>query len=284
METKSNKTVAITGAGSGLGKEIAIGFAAKGYKVFGTAFSQQEIDGFQKTPGTVELTVTDITKEEDVIRWVKVVTSSIGKKGLDILVNNAGVLTPGPMELLPLNVIRHEFEVNVFGSLAVTNAFLPLLRTAKGRIVQIGSFTGRFPLPFSGPSSASKATLEAFAEVYRLELKPFHVDYILVQPGNLLTGGPAKTAALLQKVSAAMTPEQNKLYGERFKRFSESLNRMQSEGLPAAEAAEQVIEIAEHTPAPIRATVGTDAAQILQMVREKSDEELDAFRLKLLNI
>lgn len=286
METKLNKTVAITGAGSGLGKDIALGFAAKGYKVFGTAFSQEEMYEFQKSPGTADITlaITDITKEQDVAKWVSAVTASIADKGLDILINNAGVLTPGPMELIPLDAIRHEFEVNVFGSLAVTNAFLPLLRKAKGRIVQIGSLTGWFPLPFSGPSSASKATVEAFADVYRLELKPLGVEYVMVQPGNMLTGGPAKTAALLQKISDTMTPEQKALYGERFKRFSDSLNKMQSEGLPGAEAAKQIIEIAEQTPAPTRATVGTDAAEILQMVHEKSDEELDAFKEKLLNI
>lgn len=286
METKLNKTVAITGAGSGLGKDIALGFAAKGYKVFGTAFSQEEMYEFQKSPGTADITlaITDITKEQDVAKWVSAVTASIADKGLDILINNAGVLTPGPMELIPLDAIRHEFEVNVFGSLAVTNAFLPLLRKAKGRIVQIGSLTGWFPLPFSGPSSASKATVEAFADVYRLELKPLSVEYVMVQPGNMLTGGPAKTAALLQKISDTMTPEQKALYGERFKRFSDSLNKMQSEGLPGAEAAKQIIEIAEQTPAPTRATVGTDAAEILQMVHEKSDEELDAFKEKLLNI
>ena len=75
---------------------------------------------------------------------------------LDLLINNAGVLTPGPMEVLSLSSVRREFEVNVFGSLATIQAFLPLLRQAKGRIVQIGSMTGRFPLPFSGPSSSSR--------------------------------------------------------------------------------------------------------------------------------
>jgi NAD(P)-dependent dehydrogenase (short-subunit alcohol dehydrogenase family) len=116
------------------------------------------------------------------------------------------------MEVLSLSAVRREFEVNVFGSLASIHAFLPLLRQAKGRIVQIGSLTGRFPLPFSGPSSASKATMEAFADVYRTELKPFGVDFIMVQPGNMLTGGPIKTAAQLKQVSENMTVEQKNLY------------------------------------------------------------------------
>jgi NAD(P)-dependent dehydrogenase (short-subunit alcohol dehydrogenase family) len=82
----------------------------------------------------------------------------------------------------------------VFGSLAAINAFLPALRKARGRIVRI--VTARLPLPFNGPSSASKAALEAFADVYRGELKPFGVAFVMAQPGNMATGGPAKTAAL----------------------------------------------------------------------------------------
>jgi NAD(P)-dependent dehydrogenase (short-subunit alcohol dehydrogenase family) len=202
--------------------------------------------------------------------------------GLGLLINNAGVLTPGPMEVLSLSAVRHEFEVNVVGSLATIHAFLPLLRQAKGRIVQIGSMTGRFPLPFSGPSSASKAAMEAFADVYRTELKPFGIDFIMVQPGSLLTGGPAKTAAQLKQVSENMTVEQKNLYGKYFDQFAIGLNKMQAAGLPSSEAAARVIEISEQVPAPIRVPVGKDAEELLRAVREKSDEELDTMKAQIL--
>jgi NAD(P)-dependent dehydrogenase (short-subunit alcohol dehydrogenase family) len=200
---------------------------------------------------------------------------------LDLLINNAGVLTPGPMEVLSLSAVRHEFEVNLFGSLATIHAFLPLLRQAKGRIVQIGSMTGRFPLPFSGPSSASKAAMEAFADVYRTELKPFGIDFIMVQPGSLLTGGGAKTAAQLKQVSENMTVEQKDLYGKYFDQFATALNKMQDSGLPASEAAARIIEISEQVPAPIRAIVGKDAEELLRAVHEKSDEELDIMKAQI---
>ena len=191
-------TVAITGAGSGLGRELALGFSATGCRVFGTSQSANETAEFQNQSAggeEITLTITDITKEEQVNSWKEQVRKLLNGDGLDLLINNAGVLTPGPMEVLSLSAVRREFEVNVFGSLAAIHTFLPLLRQAKGRIVQIGSMTGRFPLPFSGPSSASKAAMEAFADVYRTELKPFGIDFIMVQPGAMLTGGPAKTAA-----------------------------------------------------------------------------------------
>jgi len=283
MSNQLKRTAAVTGAGSGLGLEIVLGLATRGYKVFGTAFSAKEITEFEKTSkgADVTLTVCDITKEEDVKKWGNIVKSFINDSGLDLLINNAGVLTPGPMEVLALDAIRREFEVNVFGSISVINAFLPSLRKSKGRVVQIGSMTGRFPLPFSGPSSASKATMEAFADVYRTELKPFGVDFVMAQPGNMVTGGPAKTAVQLKQLSDNMTAEQKQLYGKYFEQFAASLNNMQNAGLSAKAAAIRVIEISEQVPAPTRATVGKDAEEILQMVREKSDEELDNFRIKL---
>jgi NAD(P)-dependent dehydrogenase (short-subunit alcohol dehydrogenase family) len=138
----------------------------------------------------VVLTICDVTDESAVQSWAKQVSESLGDDGLDVLVNNAGILTPGPLELLPLDAIKHEFDVNVFGSLAVIHAFLPALRKARGRILQIGSMSGRFPLPFNGPSSGSKAALEAFADVYRGELKPFDINFVMIQgqPGHRRAG------------------------------------------------------------------------------------------------
>jgi NAD(P)-dependent dehydrogenase (short-subunit alcohol dehydrogenase family) len=285
-QTKNQRvsTVAITGAGSGLGRELAIGFSAKGFRVFGTSQSANEtLEVQSQSAGSEKIifTITDITKEEQINNWKEQVRKLLNGDGLDLLINNAGVLTPGPMEVLSLSAVRREFEVNVFGSLATIQAFLPLLRQAKGRIVQIGSMTGRFPLPFSGPSSASKAAMEAFADVYRTELKPLGIDFTMVQPGSLLTGGPAKTAAQLRHVSENMTVEQRNLYGKYFDQFSTALNRMQNAGLPASTAAEMIIEISKQVPAPIRAPVGKDAEELLWAVHEKSDEELDIMKAQI---
>lgn len=282
---QGSRSAAITGAGSGLGRDIALGLAARGYHVFGTALNPQEVSELrQASGGKAELSLCDITDEKAVNQWVSRLSALLGQSGLDLLISNAGILTPGPLEALPLAAIKHEFEVNVFGSIAVINAFLPALRKARGRIVQIGAMTGRFPIPFNGPSSASKATLEAFADIYRAELKPFGVDFVIAQAGNLLTGGPVKTAAALKQASDSMTPAQRELYGEAFDTFAAALNKMQGSGLPSVEAAQRVIELAEQTPAPSRAPVGTDAEKILQLVREKSDAELDVLRLQLVGL
>jgi NAD(P)-dependent dehydrogenase (short-subunit alcohol dehydrogenase family) len=281
----SGKSAAVTGAGSGLGRDIALGFAAKGYVVFGTAISAAEVQDLKEASGgCVSLRVCDITNEQSVRAWAAGVSDALGAAGLDLLINNAGILTPGPLEVLPLEAVRREFEVNVFGALSVVNALLPALRKARGRFVQISTWTASVPLPFNGPSGASKAAMEVFAAVYRAELKPFGIDVVVAPAGNMRTGGPAKTAAALSRIADGMTSEQRDLYGQTFGTFAAALNDMQNSGLDSASAARRVIELAEQTPAPRRAPVGADAEEMLRLVHERSDAELDALRLKLVGL
>lgn len=277
------RSAAITGAGSGLGRDIALGLAEKGYAVFGTAMTEAEARDLKNASNErVSLSLCDITKEPEVKAWAGQVSGALGDgRGLDLLISNAGILTPGPLEVLPLDAIRREFDVNVFGALSVMNAFLPALRKARGRIVQISTWTASLPLPFNGPSGASKAAMEVFATVYRAELKRFGIDVVIAAAGNMRTGGPAKTATALSRVADKMTAGQRELYGETFGAFVTALNGMQNSGLDSPSAAQRVIELAEQSPAPSIAPVGADADEILHLVREKSDAEQDALRLQL---
>lgn len=281
----SGRSAAITGAGGGLGRDIALGLAAKGYIVFGTAMSAAEVQDLKEASGgRVSLAVCDITREAAVKAWADGVSDALGDGGLDLLISNAGILTPGPLEVLGLDAIRREFEVNVFGALSVMNAFLPALRKARGRIVQVSTWTASLPLPFNGPSGASKAAMEVLASVYRAELKHFGIDVVVAAAGNMKTGGPAKTAAALARIADGMTPEQRGLYGHTFESFAAALNGMQGSGLESAAAARRVIELAEQVPPPSRAPVGPDAEEMLRLVREKSDAEQDALRLQLVGL
>ena len=281
----SGRSAVVTGAGSGLGRDIALGLATKGYVVFGTALNAGEVQVLKEASGgRVSLTVCDITKEQAVRAWAASVSDAQGGGGLSLLINNAGILTPGPLEVLPLDAVRHEFEVNVFGALSVVNAFLPALRKARGRIVQISTWTASLPLPFNGPSGASKAAMEVLATVYRAELKPFGIDVVVVPAGNMRTGGPAKTAAALARTAERMTAQERDLYGRAFDTFAAKLNSMQWRGLASADAAARVIEVAEQNPAPRLAAVGRDTEEILRAVREQSDAEQDALRLEIVGL
>jgi NAD(P)-dependent dehydrogenase (short-subunit alcohol dehydrogenase family) len=281
---QEKRSAVVTGGGSGLGRDISLGLAAKGYRVFGTAMSPDEIADLEKASGgAVNLSQCDITDEAAVKTWAGDVMSQNDGR-IDLLISNAGILTPGPLEILPLDAIRREFEVNVFGALAVVRSFLPGLRKARGRIVQVSTMTATLPLPFNGPSGASKAAFDAFAAVFRAELKPFGIDVVLAVAGNMKTGGPAKTAGALQRVSDQMTPEQSELYGKAFNTFATGLNTMQGAGLDSVLAANRVIELAEQVPAPSRGPVGKDAEEVMQLVREKSDAEQDATRLRMVGL
>jgi hypothetical protein len=115
-------------------------------------------------------------------------------------------------------------------------------------------------------------------------LKRFGIDVVVAVAGNMRTGGPAKTAAALSRVADGMTPEQRALYGQAFDKFATTLNGMQSSGLDSVSAATRVIELAEQVPAPSRAPVGGDADEMLRAAREKSDADLDAFRLQIVGL
>jgi NAD(P)-dependent dehydrogenase (short-subunit alcohol dehydrogenase family) len=285
LSEQPGRSAVITGAGGGLGRDLALQLAAKGYVVFGTAIAPAEVQDLKDASGgRVSLTVCDITKPAAVKAWAAGVSEALGETGLNLLISNAGILTPGPLEVLSLDAVRREFEVNVFGALSIINAFLPALRKAPGRIVQVSTWTASVPLPFNGPSGASKAAMEVFATVYRAELKRFGIDVVVAAAGNMKTGGPAKTAAALKRVSDAMTPEQGELYGQTFGTFAAALNGMQNSGLDSAAAARRVIELAEQVPAPSRGSVGADAEEMLRAVREKSDAEQDALRLQLVGL
>lgn len=216
-DNRRRRSAAVTGAGGGLGRATAEALAEAGYHVYAAVRNPADATGGN---GEIEFTQCDVTDSAAVAAWAQRVSSEVGDAGLDVLVSNAGILTLGPLELTGLDEIRRDFEVNVFGSIAVINAFLPTLRVARGRIVQIGSVTGRLPLPFAGVSSAAKASLEAFVDAYRLELRPFGVDVIIAEPGNMRTGGPAKAEADLERIAAGMDDAGRHLYSEAFAAFS----------------------------------------------------------------
>src|SRR5882724_2584918 len=235
------RSAAVTGAGSGLARDIALGLAEKGYEVFGTALTEAEVQDLKNaSSGRVSLALCDITKEPSVKAWARSVSAALGDgRGLDVLISNAGILTPGPLEILPLDAIKREFDVNVFGALSVMTAFLPSLRKSRGRIVQISTWTASLPLPFNGPSGASKAAMEVLSTVFRAELKHLGIDVVIAAAGNMRTGGPAKTAAALSRVADKMTAEQRALYGKTFGAFTNALNSMQDSGLDSRLAAQR---------------------------------------------
>lgn len=182
---QTNGGVVVTGASSGIGAAIVREMAERGFRVFGTVRRARDAAGVEAAGG-IPVTL-DVAYVPGIERAKDAVERGLNGLPLRALVNNAGVPAVGALEHLDLDVLRKALEVNVVGAVAVTQAFLPLLRAAKGRVVNISSVSARMALPFAGPYAASKAALEAISDSLRRELLPTGVDVIVIQPGSVRT-------------------------------------------------------------------------------------------------
>jgi len=179
--------VLITGASSGIGYATATLLARHGTIVF--AGIRRQIDGemlLREGAGNIKPMLLDVTDPTSLLR-ARAKIESIREYRLDALVNNAGIALAGPLELLPIEELRKQFEVNFFGAIAAIQTFLPLLRESCGRIVNVSSISGKLATPFAGAFSASKFALEAASDALRLELRPFGVSVSVVEPGSVRT-------------------------------------------------------------------------------------------------
>jgi NAD(P)-dependent dehydrogenase (short-subunit alcohol dehydrogenase family) len=230
-----SRTVLVTGASSGIGQACAARLARSGWRVF--ACVRRE-GAAPEGADEVLLDVTDPPQLE--------------LERLDGLVNNAGIAVAGPLEYLPVDELRRQLEVNVIGQLRMVQLVLPALRVAHGRIVNVGSISGRSALPFLGAYAMSKFALEAMTDALRVELRPWGIRVSIVEPGTIKT-------PMWTRDRPDPPPEAMVLYGERlaaFRRFA--LER--SEGGEPAEAVAEMVEEALTSPRPkARYLVGRDA-------------------------
>lgn len=252
------RAVVITGASTGIGEACAQQLVQAGFHVF--AGVRQEADGValqQRTAGQVTPLVLDVTDAAQIATAQEQVTAIVGAQGLAGLVNNAGIAVGGPLEFLPIAELQRQMAVNVYGALAVTQAFLPLLRRATGRIINMSSISGLAASPFLGPYAASKYALEALSDALRLELRPWGIAVVLVEPGNIATPIWQKGLAFADELEAQLPAQAHAYYGPIFPFLRAMLSR--SRGTPAAVVA-QVVEQALTARRPqARYLVGHDA-------------------------
>ncbi|MCC7361080.1 MAG: SDR family NAD(P)-dependent oxidoreductase [Anaerolineales bacterium] len=179
------KTMVITGCSTGLGRATALHCAALGWQVWAAVRRPADADSLLAEAGPAAATLTpvlcDITNSAQVAALAQQVGAAT--PGLDVLVNNAGTSYPGPLELLPLDELRAQLEINVVAHLGVSQALLPLLKAARGLLINISSVGGRVAYPLNGPYHMSKFALEAMSDSLRVELAPFGVRVVVVEPG-----------------------------------------------------------------------------------------------------
>jgi hypothetical protein len=199
--------------------------------------------------------------------------------GLDFLVSNAGSLTPGPLEVLPPDALRHDVEVNVLGALRVINGFLPALRTAQGRVVHLRVLAARFPCPAGEGEGARDPVTEALGHLHRGGLESFAGDFVLVRAGSARGGGPAKARAPLQWLVESMTAEQRTLCGDAATELAAVLGSLQGAERSAGHYADRLIDMCERVPAPVRAFLDDDAEVVLRLPANRRGTSRDELRL-----
>ena len=187
QSSQGRPAVVITGASTGIGAASATELARHGFSVFAGVRKQRDGERLTAQSGHIVPLLLDVTNSEQIASAAETVCRSVGDAGLAGLVNNAGIVVAGPLEILPLDQLRLQLEVNVVGQIAVTQAFLPLLRKARGRIVNMSSLNGRIASPYLAPYAASKHALEAVNNAIRLELRAWGIRVLVIEPGATTT-------------------------------------------------------------------------------------------------
>ena len=260
MSALQGRSIVVTGASTGIGEACARHFDAEGATVF--AGVRRDADGDRLREGSSDRlrpVTLDVTDAAQIDAAFDEIGAAVGVRGLDGLVNNAGVARGGPLEFLAVDEWRDQFEINVFGQVAVTRRAIPLIRPARGRIVFIGSIASRVSTPFMGPYAASKHAIAAVAEALRHELRPWGIKVSLVEPGVIATDIWGKGRETLARLDDELPAAAHELYGSVFDEFRSSIDKNDGGGIPAIDVARKVAHALTAPRPKSRYLVGTDA-------------------------
>lgn len=270
------KSVLITGASTGIGRATALHLDNRGFQVFAGVRKKSDFDRLaQEGSSNLSPVFIDVTEGDSRKAAAEKVEKAVNGRGLQGVVNNAGTFVGGPLEYLPLEDLRRQFEINVFGQVAVTQTFLPLIRRGRGRVVLLGSTSGRLATPLLGPYAASKFAIEALADSMRLELAQWSIPVALVAPGNVATPMWEKTLARVQNLLDAFPQEAADLYRPMIEATVARGKQRGETGIPP-ETVAKAVEHALTAPRPkIRYLVGLDAKIQALLVWLTPDRLLD---------
>ena len=225
MGAHEKKTVLVSGASTGIGRATVRRLAARGHRVFAGVRKEADADSIRADAeelsggGSLEPVQLDVTLPNE----IDALAERFATEGiqLDGLVNNAGIVIACPLEVLPIADLRRQFEVNFFSHAQVIQAFLPGLRAARGRIINMSSIAGRISNPFMGAYCASKHALEAYSDALRMELAPWGIRVVLIEPGPIKTPIWEKSEAAAREILESVEPEEWEIYHEGIQRMGE---------------------------------------------------------------
>ncbi len=252
------RTVLITGASTGIGRAAALRLDGAGWRVFAGVRRKEDAEAL-RTAGSERLAplILDVTDAGQIAAAAERIDADADGR-LDGLVNNAGVAIPSPLETMPIDDFRRQLEVNLTGQLAVTQALLPALRVARGRIVFISSIGGRIAFPLTGAYHTAKFGIEAVGDVFRQELRPWGISVSIVEPGSIDTPIWERGERTADEVGER-SPQRDALYGKAIESYRGVVRKLAERGIPPQKVA-AVIEHALSAGRPrSRYLVGIDA-------------------------
>jgi NAD(P)-dependent dehydrogenase (short-subunit alcohol dehydrogenase family) len=268
--------IVITGASTGIGRACALHLDSLGFDVFAGVRREQDADAL-RADGSERLrpVMLDITDADAIGAAAATVDQAVGERGLTGLVNNAGVAVASPLEFIPIAELRRQLEINVIGQVAVTQAFLPLLRKGKGRVVNIGSIGGRVALPFVGPYAASKFAMEALTDSLRRELRASGIEVSIVEPGGIATPIWDRGLSTADSLRADMPAEGEQRYGRALDVVRKAAADIGRNGLPPQAVADVVTHALTADRPRTRYLVGREAKMRARLAKVLPDRLFD---------
>jgi len=267
--------VVITGASTGIGEAVARHLDGLGFLVFAGVRKESDAETLKRgSSGRLMPVFLDVTNEVMIAQSVQQVSQVVGEKGLVGLVNNAGIAVASPLEFIPIQELRKQLEVNVIGQLAVTQAYLPLIRKGQGRLVFISSISGRVAAPLLGPYAASKFALGALSDSLRRELLPWDIPVSIVEPGRIITPIWEKSLAAADALISRLDPQAEVYYGEAME-INRARALSQRKGTPVEQVARVVAHALLSKNPKTRYLVGWDARFGALLAKWLPDKLLD---------
>ena len=267
MAQAATRAVMITGAGTGIGEATALQLDRLGFRVFAGVHREDEGDAL-KRQASDRLTplALDVVDAASIAAAAGSVSSALGGARLVGLVNNAGIAVGGPLEFLPIGDLRKQLEVNVIGNVAVTQEFLSMLRDGRGRIVNVGSVSGRLAAPFVAPYAASKHALEAISDSLRVELRPWNIEVCLIEPGPVATPIWKKSIAEVDERMKNMSARAHELYDPSFAGLRRGVEARASRAIPVEHVVDAIVHALTAKRPKTRYLVGREA-RVMALVR-----------------
>lgn len=254
------KSVLITGASTGIGRASALRMDAEGWRVFASVRREEDGEDLrQSASARLVPLILDVTNVEQVAAAAERIGDEVGAAGLDGLVNNAGIAVMAPLETLALEDLRHQLEVNLIAQVGVTQAMLPLVRSARGRIVFLSSIGGRMAMPFGAPYHASKYGIEAVADCLRQELRPWGIDVAAIEPGSIATPIWERGEQRADSAAERAPASQEALYGRKIESFRKAVRRTAERGISPDKVAAAIRHALTARRPRTRYLVGADA-------------------------